>query len=159
MPTYQLFATTPKAMETILAEELQALGIKQVKPTLAGAAFEGDLETAYRACLWSRTANRILLVLSSFEVKTQDDLYYGVKRINWFEHLQPEGSFAVSFSAKNSPVINNTHFGALKVKDAIVDQMRAKFQKRPSINTEQPDIRISVYLQGTMGSAQPGPFR
>lgn len=137
-------------METLLAEELQALGIKQVKPTLAGVAFEGDLETAYRACLWSRTANRILLVLSSFEVKTQDDLYYGVKRINWFEHLQPEGSFAVSFSAKNSPVINNTHFGALKVKDAIVDQMRAKFQKRPSINTEQPDIRISVYLQGTM---------
>lgn len=150
MPIYQLFATTPKAMETLLAEELQALGIKQVKPTLAGVAFEGDLETAYRACLWSRTANRILLVLSSFEVKTQDDLYYGVKRINWFEHLQPEGSFAVSFSAKNSPVINNTHFGALKVKDAIVDQMRAKFQKRPSINTEQPDIRISVYLQGTM---------
>jgi 23S rRNA (guanine2445-N2)-methyltransferase / 23S rRNA (guanine2069-N7)-methyltransferase len=150
MPIYQLFATTPKAMETLLAEELQALGIKQVKPTLAGVAFEGDLETAYRACLWSRTANRILLVLSSFEVKTQDDLYYGVKRINWFEHLQPEGRFAVSFSAKNSPVINNTHFGALKVKDAIVDQMRAKFQKRPSINTEQPDIRISVYLQGTM---------
>jgi 23S rRNA (guanine2445-N2)-methyltransferase / 23S rRNA (guanine2069-N7)-methyltransferase len=149
MPIYQLFATTPKAMETILAEELQALGIKPIKQTLAGVAFEGDLETAYRACLWSRTANRILLVLSSFEVKTQDDLYYGVKRINWFEHLQPEGSFAVSFSAKNSPVINNTHFGALKVKDAIVDQMRAKFQKRPNINTEQPDIRINVYLQGT----------
>ena len=136
-------------METILAEELQALGIKPIKQTLAGVAFEGDLETAYRACLWSRTANRILLVLSSFEVKTQDDLYYGVKRINWFEHLQPEGSFAVSFSAKNSPVINNTHFGALKVKDAIVDQMRAKFEKRPNINTEQPDIRINVYLQGT----------
>jgi 23S rRNA (guanine2445-N2)-methyltransferase / 23S rRNA (guanine2069-N7)-methyltransferase len=150
MPIYQLFATTPKAMETILAEELQALGIKHIKPTLAGVAFEGDLETAYRACLWSRTANRILLVLSSFEVKTQDDLYYGVKRINWFEHLQPEGSFAVSFSAKNSPVINNTHFGALKVKDAIVDQMRAKFHKRPNINTEQPDIRINVYLHGTM---------
>lgn len=149
MPTYQLFATTPKAMETILTEELQALGIKNTKPTMAGVAFEGSLETAYRACLWSRTANRVLLVLSSFEVKTQDDLYYGVKKINWFEHLQPEGSFAVSFSAKNSPVINNTHFGALKVKDAIVDQMRAKFQKRPSINTEQPDIRINVYLHGT----------
>jgi 23S rRNA (guanine2069-N7)-methyltransferase / 23S rRNA (guanine2445-N2)-methyltransferase len=97
MPTYQLFATTPKAMETILTEELQALGIKNTKPTMAGVAFEGSLETAYRACLWSRTANRVLLVLSSFEVKTQDDLYYGVKKINWFEHLRPEGSFAVSF--------------------------------------------------------------
>ncbi|MGZ5622363.1 MAG: bifunctional 23S rRNA (guanine(2069)-N(7))-methyltransferase RlmK/23S rRNA (guanine(2445)-N(2))-methyltransferase RlmL [Methylobacter sp.] len=148
MPTYQLFATTPKAMETILSDELQALGIENIKATMAGVAFQGDLEVAYRACLWSRTANRILLVLSSFQVKTQQDLYNGVQKIDWFEHINPEDSFAVSFSAKNSEAINNTHFGALKVKDAIVDQMRAKFQTRPSINTEQPNIRINVYLNG-----------
>ena len=148
MSTFQLFATTPKAMETILAEELQSLGIRNIKSTLAGVAFQGDLETAYRACLWSRTANRILLVLSNFEVKSQDDLYNGVQKINWFEHIDPEDSFAVSFSAKNSDAINNSHFGALKVKDAIVDQMRAKFQKRPGINTGQPNIRINVYLHG-----------
>jgi len=148
MSTYQLFATTPKAMETILTDELQALGVKNIKATLAGVAFQGDLETAYRVCLWSRTANRVLLVLSSFEVKTQDDLYKGVQKINWFQHINPDDSFAVSFSAKNSAAINNTHFGALKVKDAIVDQMRAKFQKRPSIDTEQPNIRINVYLNG-----------
>ncbi len=135
-------------METILTDELQALGVNNIKATLAGVAFQGDLETAYRACLWSRTANRILLVLSSFEVKTQEDLYNGVQKIDWFEHINPEDSFAVSFSAKNSEAINNTHFGALKVKDAIVDQMRAKFQTRPSINTEQPNIRINVYLNG-----------
>ena len=115
---------------------------------MAGVAFQGDLETAYRACLWSRTANRILLVLSSFEVKTQEDLYNGIQQINWYEHINPEDTFAVSFSAKNSEAINNTHFGALKVKDAIVDQMRDKFQKRPSIDTGQPNIRINVYLQG-----------
>lgn len=148
MPTYQLFATTPKAMETILTDELQTLGVKNIKATMAGVAFQGDLETAYRACLWSRTANRILLVLSSFEVKSQEDLYKGVQKIDWFEHINPEDSFAVSFSAKNSAAINNTHFGALKVKDAIVDQMRAKFQTRPSIDTEQPNIRINVYLNG-----------
>ncbi len=148
MPTYQLFATTPKAMETILTDELKSLGINDIKATMAGVAFQGDLETAYRACLWSRTANRILLVLSSFTVKTQDDLYKGVQQINWFEHINPEDTFAVSFSAKNSQAINNTHFGALKVKDAIVDQMRETFQKRPSIDTEQPNIRINVYLQG-----------
>jgi len=147
-PTYQLFATTPKAMETILADELKGLGIHTIKATIAGVGFEGDLETAYRACLWSRTANRILLVLSSFTVKTQDDLYSGVQKINWFEHMDPDGSFAVTFSAKNSPAINNTHFGALKVKDAIVDQMRSKFQQRPGIDTERPQIRINVYLQG-----------
>ena len=148
MPTYQLFATTPKAMETILTDELKSLGINDIKATMAGVGFQGDLETAYRACLWSRTANRILLVLSSFTVKTQDDLYKGVQQINWFEHINPEDTFAVSFSAKNSEAINNTHFGALKVKDAIVDQMRETFQKRPSIDTEQPNIRINVYLQG-----------
>ena len=135
-------------METILTDELQALGVNNIKATMAGVAFQGDLEIAYRACLWSRTANRILLVLSSFEVKNQDDLYKGVQKIDWFEHINPEDSFAVSFSAKNSAAINNTHFGALKVKDAIVDQMRAKFQIRPSINTEQPNIRINVYLNG-----------
>jgi 23S rRNA (guanine2445-N2)-methyltransferase / 23S rRNA (guanine2069-N7)-methyltransferase len=148
MPTYQLFATTPKAMETILTDELQSLGVKNIKATMAGVAFQGDLETAYRACLWSRVANRILLVLSSFEVKNQQDLYNGVQKIDWFEHINPEDSFAVSFSAKNSAAINNTHFGALKVKDAIVDQMRERFEKRPSINTEQPNIRINVYLNG-----------
>ncbi len=147
MPTYPLFATTPKAMETLLSDELQTLGISQAKTTLAGVAFQGDLETAYRACLWSRTANRILLVLSSFTVKNQQDLYDGVQKIDWFEHINPDGSFAVSFSAKNAPAINNSHFGALKVKDAIVDQMRARFQIRPSINTEQPNIRVNVYLQ------------
>jgi len=148
MPSYSLFASTPKAMENLLAEELQSLGIHNIKTTTAGVAFQGDLETAYRACLWSRTANRILLVLSTFAVKTQHDLYNGVQKIDWFEHINPEDSFAVTFSAKNSPVINNTHFGALKVKDAIVDQMRARFDTRPSIDTEQPNIRVNVYLHG-----------
>ena len=135
-------------MEGILVDELQGLGIQSLKATIAGVAFEGDLETAYRACLWSRTANRILLVLSSFNVKTQDDLYDGVQKINWFEHMDPDGSFAVTFSAKNSPAINNTHFGALKVKDAIVDQMRTNYKVRPNIDTERPQILINVYLHG-----------
>jgi 23S rRNA (guanine2445-N2)-methyltransferase / 23S rRNA (guanine2069-N7)-methyltransferase len=148
MPTYELFASTPKAMEDILAEELKSLGITHTKATLAGVAFQGDLEMAYRACLWSRTANRILLMLSSFSVTSQDDLYNGVAKINWSEHLEADGSFAVTFSVKNSEVINNSHFGALKVKDAIVDQMRKQFGIRPNIDTERPSIRINVYLNG-----------
>ncbi|MGR9044236.1 MAG: bifunctional 23S rRNA (guanine(2069)-N(7))-methyltransferase RlmK/23S rRNA (guanine(2445)-N(2))-methyltransferase RlmL [Gammaproteobacteria bacterium] len=148
MPAYSFFATTPKAMEPILAEELFALGAENIKQTLAGVAFQGSLETGYRTCLWSRTANRVLLVLGSFPVTSQDDLYRGIKKINWFEHMGPEATIAVTFSAKNAKAIKNTHFGALKVKDAIVDQMRAKFNKRPSIDTERPDLRINVYLQG-----------
>ena len=148
MKTYQLFATTPLAMETILADELRLLGADNIKQSLAGVAFQGSLETAYRVCLWSRIANRVLLVLSSFPVASQHDLYDGVYKINWFEHMKPDDSFAVSFSAKHSKVITNTHFGALKVKDAVVDQMRSKFNKRPAINIHQPDIRINLYLHG-----------
>ena len=149
MKHYPLFATTPKAMEDILANELEILGAENLKPTIAGVAFEGTLETAYRVCLWSRIANRILLRLTEFEMHSQEDLYEQVKKINWFNHLKPDGSFMVSFNAKNSKVINNTHFGALKVKDAIVDQMRAKFQKRPNIDTHHPDIHVNVHLNGT----------
>lgn len=148
MLKYTFFATTPKAMEDILAEELRTLGASGVKSTVAGAFFEDDLAAAYRVCLWSRIANRVLLQISTFKVTDQDGLYQGIKKINWFEHLNPDGSFAVTFNAKNSEAINNTHFGALKVKDAIVDQMRAKFEKRPNIDTERPDIRINVLLKG-----------
>ncbi|OAI11005.1 23S rRNA (guanine(2445)-N(2))/(guanine(2069)-N(7))-methyltransferase [Methylomonas lenta] len=146
MIRYQLFATTPKAMEGILANEIEALGGQNVQQKMAGVAFQGDLEMAYKACLWSRTANRILLLLSNFEVTSQQDLYDGVSKIDWSEHLNPNDSLAVSFSSKNNPAINNTHFGALKVKDAIVDQMRAKFEQRPNVDTDRPSIRINVYL-------------
>ncbi len=146
--TLHFFATTPKALEGILTDELRALGISEFKATTAGVAFSGDLEMAYRVCLWSRVANRVLLVLSSFEIRSQDDLYRAIQQINWFEHFNAEDSFAVSFSSKNSTVITNSHFGALKVKDAIVDQMRAKFGVRPSINIERPNIRINVHLNG-----------
>ncbi len=141
------FATTPKAMEDILVTELKQLGAKNVKPALAGAYFEGSLEIAYRVCLWSRIANRVLLKLDTFVVTSQEDLYAGIYKTNWFQHMKPDDSFAVSFNAKNSKAIDNTHFGALKVKDAVVDQMRKKFNKRPDIDLKQPNIRINVYLQ------------
>jgi 23S rRNA (guanine2445-N2)-methyltransferase / 23S rRNA (guanine2069-N7)-methyltransferase len=148
MPTYSLFATTPKAMEHLLTEELHTLGAENIKATVAGVAFQGDLAIAYRVCLWSRIANRVLLELARFTVTSQDDLYRGVQQINWAEHFNPDDSFAVSFSSRNSEAINNSHFGTLKVKDAVVDQMRAKFGHRPAINTEQPSIRIHVHLLG-----------
>ncbi|MBE0468562.1 MAG: bifunctional 23S rRNA (guanine(2069)-N(7))-methyltransferase RlmK/23S rRNA (guanine(2445)-N(2))-methyltransferase RlmL [Methyloprofundus sp.] len=147
MTDSRFFATCPKAMEDILATELKQLGVQQVKTAMAGVYFEGSLENAYRVCLWSRIANRVLLVLDTFSVTSQEDLYDGIYKVNWFEHMKPDDSFAVSFNAKASEAINNTHFGAIKVKDAVVDQMRKKFNKRPEINLTQPNIRINVYLQ------------
>jgi len=147
MTDSRFFATCPKAMEDILATELKQLGAQHVKTALAGVYFEGELKTAYTICLWSRIANRVLLVLGDFSVTSQEDLYDGIYKVNWFDHMKPDDSFAVSFNAKGSKAINNTHFGAIKVKDAIVDQMRKKFNKRPEVNTTQPNIRINVYLQ------------
>ncbi len=146
MTDYQLFATTPKAMEDILANELKALGAKNVKQKMAGVAFEGDLKLAYQACLWLRTASRVLLLLDTFEVKSQQDLYTGVQRTDWSKHLNADDSLAVSFNSKNNLAITHSHFGALKVKDAIVDQMRSQFGTRPDIDTERPSIRVNVYL-------------
>lgn len=150
MTLYPLFATTPKAMEGLLANEIQSLGGLNVQHKMAGVSFQGTLETAYRCCLWSRTANRILLMLGSFEVNSQQDLYDGIYAIDWSKHMQADDTMAVSFSCKNNPAINHSHFGALKVKDAIVDQMRARFNQRPDIDTDQPNLRINVYLHNTL---------
>ena len=146
--SFSFFATTPKALEDSLTVELRSLGITDLKATMAGVAFSGDLESAYRVCLWSRIANRVLLLLKQFDLTSQHGLYQAVQEIDWSTHFNADESFAVTFSAKNSTVINNSHFGALKVKDAIVDQMREKFGIRPNIDTEHPHIRINVHLNG-----------
>lgn len=143
---YSLFATTAKGIENLLAEELSSLsGVSEVKVERAGASFVGDLETAYRACLWSRTANRILLPLKNFPASTPEKLYGGVKSIKWSDHLSAKGTLAVDLSSSHSQ-ITHTHFGALKVKDAIVDQLRSVQGSRPSIDVERPDVRVNVYL-------------
>ena len=142
---HSFFATTAKGMEALLVSELESLGAEMVTATRAGASFEGSIEVAYKACLHSRIANRILLPLKSFPAPTPEKLYGGIKNIKWMDHLEAEGTLAVDFSSTRS-AISHTHFGALKVKDAIVDQMRSNFGVRPSVRIDRPDIRINVYL-------------
>jgi len=143
--TYSFFATAPKGVEAILVQELKNLGAAQVKQVRAGASFSGDLQLGYRACLWLRTANRVFIVLDSFEADTIDDLYDGIRNIDWSDHMSPENTLAVDFNS-NQSIVRHTHFGALKVKDAIVDQFREKYSTRPSIDTSLPDIRVNVHM-------------
>ncbi|HEV8077352.1 MAG TPA: bifunctional 23S rRNA (guanine(2069)-N(7))-methyltransferase RlmK/23S rRNA (guanine(2445)-N(2))-methyltransferase RlmL, partial [Marinobacter sp.] len=110
-----------------------------------GVYFSGDLAGAYRACLWSRLANKILLPLGSFAVDSADDLYDGVRAIAWQEHISPSGTLLVDFSGQ-IPAIRNTQFGALKVKDAIVDCIREFCGSRPSVSRDNPDLRVNVRL-------------
>jgi 23S rRNA (guanine2445-N2)-methyltransferase / 23S rRNA (guanine2069-N7)-methyltransferase len=141
----RFFATTAKGMEPLLGAELRALGAAAVEETRAGAAFEGELGVGYRACLWSRVANRVLLPLATFDATDGDSLYAGVRAIAWGEHLGPAQTLAVDFASARSKLAH-THFGALKTKDAIVDRLRDETGARPSVDTERPDVRVNVHL-------------
>jgi 23S rRNA (guanine2445-N2)-methyltransferase / 23S rRNA (guanine2069-N7)-methyltransferase len=146
MPEPQrFFATAPKGIEPLLAAELAALGASEVKETRAGVAFSGDLALAYRVCLWSRLANRVLLPLAHFPAPTPEALYAGVQAIAWAGHFAPDGTLAVDAHVSGS-AITHSHFAALKVKDAIVDQLRAASGRRPSVDTERPALRVNLYL-------------
>jgi 23S rRNA (guanine2445-N2)-methyltransferase / 23S rRNA (guanine2069-N7)-methyltransferase len=145
MSIMRFFGTAPKGIAPVLVDELRALGASGVAESRAGVSFEGSLELAYRACLWSRTANRILMPLAEFRAPTPEALYDGVRAIRWSEHLDASGTLAVDFNASLSR-ITHTHYGALKVKDAIVDQFRDSVGVRPSVDLRRPDIRINVYV-------------
>jgi 23S rRNA (guanine2445-N2)-methyltransferase / 23S rRNA (guanine2069-N7)-methyltransferase len=140
------FATCPKGLEYLLKDELIAIGATDVKEALAGVAFSGGMETAYRACLWSRMASRVLLPLAEFAAETPEDLYQGVQSIAWAEHLAPHGTLAVDANTALSK-LTHSQFIALKTKDAIVDQFRAASGARPDVETDEPDVQVNVRVR------------
>jgi 23S rRNA (guanine2445-N2)-methyltransferase / 23S rRNA (guanine2069-N7)-methyltransferase len=142
---YELFLTCPKGLEGLLAEEATGLGLEETREHTSAVRGLADMETAYRLCLWSRLGNRVLLVLKRFPMKNAEDLYHGVNDVEWADHLLPDGSLAVEFSGHGSG-IDNTHFGALKVKDAIVDKLRTPAGERPSVDKLNPDLRVHLRL-------------
>jgi 23S rRNA (guanine2445-N2)-methyltransferase / 23S rRNA (guanine2069-N7)-methyltransferase len=139
----QFFASCPPGVADLTAAELRACGATHTRELKLGVLFEGSLETAYRACLWSRTASRILMPLGNFPAATPEELYAGVAAIDWTQHVAPNGTLAIEFGG-SSAGIKHTHFGALKTKDAIVDQMRERTGQRPSVELERPDMRLDV---------------
>lgn len=143
----KLFISCPKGIEPLLAEELLAMGFDEsaVRPTGAGVHLEGELADAYRVCLWSRLANRVLLLLVHTDVTDADSIYAAVQKVDWLEHMRSTASLAIDFNG-SSEHINNTLFGAQKVKDAIVDQIRIATGDRPTVQRDRPDIRVNVYL-------------
>ncbi|MER2555927.1 MAG: bifunctional 23S rRNA (guanine(2069)-N(7))-methyltransferase RlmK/23S rRNA (guanine(2445)-N(2))-methyltransferase RlmL [Candidatus Competibacter denitrificans] len=137
------FATAPSGIEPLLANELSALGAIEPKPARGGIRFAGSMELAYRACLWSRTASRVLLPLVQFPAESVAALYQGVHAFAWEEHLAPDGTLSVEF-AGTCPGITHSHFGAQRVKDAIVDRFRAHCGQRPNVDRQRPDLRLHV---------------
>lgn len=148
MTDLSLFATVPRGLESLLAGELRALGAAHVKQVRAGVAFSGSLETAYRACLWSRLAGRLLLPVTSGKAADGDELYKTAQGVDWSRHLDVDATLAVDFTGANDR-IRDTRFGAVRIKDAIVDQFRATSGKRPSVDARAPDVRVNAHLAGT----------
>lgn len=136
-------ATAPAGFEPLLIAELSALGANDPKPVRGGVRFHGSLELAYRACLWSRTASRVLLPLFEFPVTGTEALYAGIHDFPWETHLNPDSTLSVEFSG-TCPGIDHVHFGAQRVKDAIVDRFRARFGRRPGVDRQRPDLQIHV---------------
>lgn len=141
----QYFAACPKGLENLLLQELEALGASDVRETVAGVYFSGEMALLYKACLWSRLANKILLPLANFSVKDEQSLYEGIAAVAWEDHLEVDGTFKVDFLGTTDE-IRNTQYGAVRVKDAIVDRFQKLFKARPSIDKQNPDLVINARL-------------
>ena len=141
----ELYATCGAGLGRLLANELKALGIARVQIAGAGVRFAGGLEAGYKACLWSRVANRVLLPIHSGVAESPEALYERAQEVDWSEHVDVDGTVAVDFFTAKS-AITHSQYGALKVKDAIVDQFREAQGRRPNVDRETPDLRVNVYL-------------
>jgi 23S rRNA (guanine2445-N2)-methyltransferase / 23S rRNA (guanine2069-N7)-methyltransferase len=127
--------------------ELSAFGFDQVRERSAGARAHGDLAAAYRACLWSRTASRVLLEIGTGAAADGDALYRTASDIDWSSHFGVDNSFSVDATVLDNSAFRQPHFAALRVKDAIVDQLRERHGSRPTVDTQQPDIRLRVLVR------------
>ncbi|ABB30641.1 rRNA (guanine-N(2)-)-methyltransferase [Geobacter metallireducens RCH3] len=139
------FATTAKGVEEVLAREMTSLGLGGVTMDKGGVRFTGDLSACYRANLWLRTASRILITLTEFPCHSPQDLYDGVRALPWDRYLTPDTTLAVECVLRDS-ALTHSGFVALKTKDAIVDTLRDRFGRRPSVNPKDPDLLVNVHL-------------
>lgn len=143
----KFYATVPKGLAQVLANELRELGASDVQVRAAGVGFSGSLETAYRACLWSRIASRVLTPLVKWSAADPEELYNEARQFDWTAHMSLESSFAIDCTQQRG-AITHTQYAALKVKDAIVDNFREQFGDRPNVDTTQPDVRFHLHLKG-----------
>ncbi len=139
------FATVARGLEALAAQELVNLGAQAVTPGFCGVAFEGDRTLLYRVNLWARIPFRVLWQLKVFPCQDAEDLYRGIQSLDWQQYLTPDYTLAVSATGKTAQ-LNHTHYTALQVKNAIVDQQQQSLGDRSDVDTQHPDVRVSVHL-------------
>ncbi|MFT4045569.1 MAG: bifunctional 23S rRNA (guanine(2069)-N(7))-methyltransferase RlmK/23S rRNA (guanine(2445)-N(2))-methyltransferase RlmL [Solimonas sp.] len=149
--TFSLFVTCSRGIEPLLVAELTALGAIDAREKRGGVACGASLETAYRACLWSRLASRVLLPLKTFALTDAQSIYDAAQGIVWPDLFTSHSRFAIEVAGRTAGIAN-THFAGLKLKDAIVDGFRAAGFERPSVDTDDPDIRLHLHLDREQGT-------
>jgi putative N6-adenine-specific DNA methylase len=145
---FDIIAKTLFGFEQILANELHELGVQEVELLTRAVKYQGDQELLYKSNLYLRTAIKILKPIASFDVNSPEMLYQKVQSIPWDEIMSTSQTFAIDGITKGE-VFTHSHFVALKSKDAIVDQFRTKLGVRPSVDIDNPDIRINVHITDT----------
>lgn len=139
------FATTAKGLEPALTAELEKLGMEILHTPAGGVGFSGSRTDGYRACLWLRTANRVLQPIASFPCHSAESLYETIYGLPWTDFLTPKMTLAVDCRLRNSQ-LTHSRYVALKTKDAVVDKLRDRVGHRPDINPGSPDLRLNVHL-------------
>jgi putative N6-adenine-specific DNA methylase len=146
LKTYKLIAKTFAGLENVLASEIKELGGTNIKTGTRAVYYEGNLEIIYKSNYFLRTALRILKEIEFFQFKDVDQFYLYCKRIKWDNFFTTEQNFVVNSTVSNSRDFRNSMFASLKVKDALVDYFREKTGKRPSVDTQNPEIFINVHI-------------
>jgi putative N6-adenine-specific DNA methylase len=142
---FKMIAKTFFGFEEILARELQILGAQEVEQGVRMVSFKGDKGFMYKANLALRSALKILKPIYNFRAYNESSLYNGMQSLDWSQYLSANQTFVIDVTLF-SDHFNHSQFVALKAKDAIVDQFRDKFGKRPSIDKDYPDVRINLHI-------------
>ncbi|GGF57245.1 bifunctional 23S rRNA (guanine(2069)-N(7))-methyltransferase RlmK/23S rRNA (guanine(2445)-N(2))-methyltransferase RlmL [Alteromonas lipolytica] len=138
--------TTSRGLDELLKQELTELcPDTELAIARGGVRVNGDLTAAYKVCLWSRLANRVIWILNEGKAANAEELYESARDVDWSMHFAVANTFSVQFNG-SSQAINNTQFGALKIKDAIVDHFYDEAQSRPNVDRDFPDMVISGRL-------------
>ena len=135
---------TSRGLLDVLEEELKELGLQKVLKAPGGISFEGPWADCYKANMRSRIATRILLPILDFPAYKNEELYDNVRKHDFTKYIKPTGSIAIDANVRDSGAFRDQRFVAMKVKDAIVDQFREKYEVRPDVDVENPDLRIVV---------------
>ena len=142
----EMVAKTFFGLEELLEQELIDLGAEKPRKLKRAVAFKGDMEMLYKANLHLRTAISVLMPITKFRARNEDELYKGVRNVDWFKYFDQYCTFIVDAVAV-SKIFNHSHYVSLKTKDAIVDQFRAKHGRRPSVSKEQPNVKINIHIR------------